>query len=210
MELSEIFYSIQGESSFSGLPCIFIRLAGCNLRCSYCDTKYAYQKNFELTVQEIIKKIREYSPVSLVEVTGGEPLLQVEIYLLLDELLKEGFNVLLETNGSILLDKVPEDVIKIVDIKTPSSNMSDKMNWGNIKYLYPYDEIKFVLSNRNDFDWAVKVITDYDLLKYKVLFSPVISRLEPKILSEWILELKMPIRLQMQLHKKVWGGQKGR
>ncbi|MBC8526270.1 MAG: radical SAM protein, partial [Candidatus Cloacimonetes bacterium] len=209
MELSEIFYSIQGESSFSGLPCIFIRLAGCNLRCSYCDTKYAYQKNFELTVQEIIKKIREYSPVSLVEVTGGEPLLQVEIYLLLDELLKEGFNVLLETNGSILLDKVPEDVIKIVDIKTPSSNMSDKMNWGNIKYLYPYDEIKFVLSNRNDFDWAVKVITDYDLLKYKVLFSPVISRLEPKILSEWILELKMPIRLQMQLHKKVWGGQKG-
>ncbi len=209
MELSEIFYSIQGESSFSGLPCIFIRLSGCNLRCSYCDTKYAYKTDFKLTIDEILQRIKEYNSVSLVEITGGEPLIQNDTYLLLDKLLKNKYKVLLETNGSILLDKVPKDVIKIVDIKTPGSEMSDKMNWENINYLNLKDEVKFILTDRIDFDWAVEKIMENNLLKFKVLFSPAIPKLNPKILAEWILKLKLPIRMQLQLHKIIWGDRRG-
>ena len=204
MELSEIFYSIQGESSFAGLPCIFIRLSGCNLRCSYCDTKYAYKKNYELTVEEILQRIKEHTPVSLIEVTGGEPLLQNETYLLLDKLIKNNYQVLLETNGSILLDKVPKDVIKIVDIKTPGSKMSDKMRWENINYLTPNDEIKFVITNRVDFDWSVEKISDYKLMRYKIIFSPAYNIIEPRILAEWIKEEKIPVRMQLQLHKIIY------
>ena len=209
MELAEIFFSIQGESSFAGLPCIFVRLAGCNLRCSYCDTQYAYKKKYDLTIEEILTKIKNYYPISLVEVTGGEPLIQDETYLLLNTLLKNEYQVLLETNGSIPLDKVPSDVIKIVDIKTPSSKMVDKMVWKNVELLNSKDEVKFVLSDRTDFEWAIKKIKEYNLLKYKLLFSPVESRLDSKTLAEWILEVKMPIRLQLQLHKIIWGEQNG-
>ncbi len=209
MELAEIFYSIQGESSFAGLPCIFIRLSGCNLRCSYCDTKYAYKTNFELTIDEILNRIKEYAPLSLVEVTGGEPLLQNETYLLLNKLLKNKYKVLLETNGSILLDKVTKNVIKIVDIKTPGSKMSDKMNWENIKYLNQKDEVKFVLTDKTDFDWALEKVLENNLLKYKVLFSPEISKLNPMVLAEWILKLKLPIRMQLQIHKIIWGDRRG-
>ncbi len=204
MELSEIFYSIQGESTFVGLPCIFIRLAGCNLLCVYCDTKYAYTKEFELSVDEILKEIKKYSPISLVEVTGGEPLLQEDIYLLLDKLIKEKYQILLETNGSILLNRVPKEVIKIVDIKTPGSKMSHKMNWENINYLNLKDEIKFVITDKKDFDWAIEKVKNYNLLRYNVLFSPAYNMIEPGILAEWIKEEKIPIRMQLQLHKIIY------
>ncbi|MEA3475149.1 MAG: radical SAM protein [Candidatus Cloacimonadota bacterium] len=204
MELSEIFYSIQGESTFAGLPCIFIRLSGCNLRCVYCDTKYAYTKEFELSVDEILKEIKKYSPISLVEVTGGEPLLQEDTYLLLDKLIKEKYQILLETNGSILLNRVPKEVIKIVDIKTPGSKMSHKMNWENINYLNLKDEIKFVITDKKDFDWAIEKVKDYNLLQYNVLFSPAYNMIEPRILAEWIKEEKIPIRMQLQLHKIIY------
>ncbi|MCK4339314.1 MAG: 7-carboxy-7-deazaguanine synthase QueE, partial [Candidatus Cloacimonetes bacterium] len=141
--------------------------------------------------------------------TGGEPLIQNDTYLLLDKLLKNKYKVLLETNGSILLDKVPKDVIKIVDIKTPGSEMSDKMNWENINYLNLKDEVKFILTDRIDFDWAVEKIMENNLLKFKVLFSPAIPKLNPKILAEWILKLKLPIRMQLQLHKIIWGDRRG-
>lgn len=204
MELSEIFYSIQGESTFAGLPCIFIRLAGCNLRCVYCDTKYAYTKEFELSVDEILKEIKKYSPISLVEVTGGEPLLQEDIYLLLDKLIKAKYQVLLETNGSILLNRVPKEVIKIVDIKTPGSKMSHKMNWENINYLNLKDEIKFVITDKKDFNWAIERVKNYNLLQYNVLFSPAYNMIEPGILAEWIKEGKIPVRMQLQLHKIIY------
>lgn len=204
MELSEIFYSIQGESTFAGLPCIFIRLAGCNLRCVYCDTKYAYTKEFELSVDEILKEIKKYSPISLVEVTGGEPLLQEDIYLLLDKLIKAKYQVLLETNGSILLNRVPKEVIKIVDIKTPGSKMSHKMNWENINYLNLKDEIKFVITDKKDFNWAIERVKNYNLLQYNVLFSPAYNMIEPGILAEWIKEEKIPVRMQLQLHKIIY------
>lgn len=204
MELSEIFYSIQGESTFAGLPCIFIRLAGCNLRCVYCDTKYAYTKEFELSVDEILKEIKKYSPISLVEVTGGEPLLQEDIYLLLDKLIKAKYQVLLETNGSILLNRVPKEVIKIVDIKTPGSKMSHRMNWENINYLNLKDEIKFVITDKKDFNWAIERVKNYNLLQYNVLFSPAYNMIEPGILAEWIKEGKIPVRMQLQLHKIIY------
>ena len=204
MELSEIFYSIQGESTFAGLPCIFIRLAGCNLRCIYCDTKYAYIKEFELSVDEILEEIKKYSPISLVEVTGGEPLLQDDTYLLLDKLIKEKYQVLLETNGSILLNRVPKKIIKIVDIKTPGSKMSDKMNWENINYLNLKDEIKFVITDKKDFDWAIEKVKNYNLLQYNVLFSPAHNMIEPGILAQWIKEGKIPVRMQLQLHKIIY------
>jgi len=204
MELSEIFYSIQGESTFAGLPCIFIRLAGCNLRCVYCDTKYAYTKEFELSADEILEEIKKYSPISLVEVTGGEPLLQEDTYLLLDKLIKGKYQILLETNGSILLNRVPKEIIKIVDIKTPGSKMSDKMNWENINYLNLKDEIKFVITDKKDFDWAIEKVKNYNLLQYNVLFSPAYDMIEPEILAEWIKEEKIPVRMQLQLHKIIY------
>jgi 7-carboxy-7-deazaguanine synthase len=179
------------------------------LRCSYCDTKYAYKKKYDLTIEEILTKIKSYFPISLVEVTGGEPLLQDETYLLFATLLKNRYKVLLETNGSILLDKVPSDVVKIVDIKTPSSKMADKVVWKNVDLLNPKDEVKFVLSDRTDFEWAIAKIVEYDLLKHTILFSPVESKLAPKTLAKWILESKMPIRLQLQLHKIIWGKRRG-
>ncbi|MBL7107744.1 MAG: radical SAM protein [Candidatus Cloacimonetes bacterium] len=209
MKLSEIFYSIQGESTFAGLPCIFIRFSGCNLSCSYCDTKYAYEQNFELSVEKILDKIKKYSPVKLVEITGGEPLLQKEIYSLFEKLHSKNYQILLETNGAIFVNKVPKYVKKIMDIKTPTSKMSDKMKWENLNFLTENDEIKFVLSDKNDFDWAIKKIRKYDLQKYKILFSPNKSKLNEKSLAEWILKTKMPIRLQMQLHKIIWKNKKG-
>ncbi|MBC8313651.1 MAG: radical SAM protein [Candidatus Cloacimonetes bacterium] len=209
MKLSEIFYSIQGESTFAGLPCIFIRFSGCNLSCSYCDTKYAYEQNFELSVEKILDKIKKYSPVKLVEITGGEPLLQKEIYSLFEKLHSKNYQILLETNGAIFVNKIPKYVKKIMDIKTPTSKMSDKMKWENLNFLTENDEIKFVLSDKNDFDWAIKKIRKYDLQKYKILFSPNKSKLNEKSLAEWILKTKMPIRLQMQLHKIIWKNKKG-
>lgn len=207
LNLSEIFYSIQGESTYAGLPCIFIRLAGCNLRCSYCDTRYAYTTRFTLTIKQILARIKRYSPVQLVEVTGGEPLIQEGSYTLLQALISQknlqtaSHTILLETNGSILLDRVPAEVIKIVDIKTPGSRMADKMVWQNISLLNRNDEIKFVITDKTDFDWALEKIDKYKLLRFHVLFSPSYENLSLATLAAWILKAKIPVRLQPQLHK---------
>jgi len=210
MELSEIFYSLQGESSYAGLPCVFVRLAGCNLRCTYCDTQYAYEPEFTLSIEDIVKEVEKYHPVKLVEITGGEPLLQAKSIELMKLLLKENYDVLLETNNSISLKDVPKEVIKIVDFKTPSSGMSDKTLWDNIQYFQEKDELKFVIADRQDFDWAMEVIRKYDLQKKTILFSPVYNILAKKVLAQWILETKLPIRLNMQLHKLIWEVERGK
>ena len=204
MKITEIFTSIQGESTFSGLPCTFIRMTGCNLRCKYCDTPYALGGGEELSLDQVMNKVGE-AGISLVELTGGEPLLQKECYLLISLLLKEGCTVLLETNGSLPLKEVDGRVIKVMDIKCPSSGMSDKMNFSNVDCLDSKDEVKFVVGNRVDFDWAKGIIDTYRLVeKCKVLISPILSKLEAKELAGWILKERMPVRLQLQLHKFIW------
>ncbi len=209
MELSEIFYSLQGESSYAGLPCVFVRLAGCNLRCTYCDTKYAYESGFTLSIKDIIKEIEKYHPVKLIEITGGEPLFQSEVIELMQLLIKKKYTVLLETNNSISLGNVPKQVVKIVDFKTPSSGMSDKMLWDNIQYFNEHDELKFVISDSEDFDWSIRVIEKYNLLKFQILFSPVFNKLDVTKLADWIRETKKNIRLNLQLHKLLWGNKRG-
>jgi 7-carboxy-7-deazaguanine synthase len=204
MKISEIFTSIQGESSFAGLPCTFIRLTGCNLRCQYCDTSYAFEEGVELDLDQIVSRVRE-SGIPLTELTGGEPLLQEESYLLSSLLLNEGYTVLLETNGSLSLERVDSRVVKIMDLKCPSSGMSDQMDFTNIKYLSSKDEVKFVIGNREDFDWALKVIYDYELLTIcKVLISPLQPKLEARTAAQWILDEKLLVRMQLQLHKIIW------
>jgi len=204
MKVNEIFKSIQGESTFVGLPCIFIRLSGCNLRCSYCDTQYAYEEGFEISIPEFLKKIQDYG-CPLVEITGGEPLLQEETFELVKELINRGYKVLIETNGSIGLKRLDRRAIKVMDIKCPSSGMSDKMNWGNISFLSKMDQIKFVIGSKDDYEWAKDVIKKYSLIdKVEVLFSPSFGRLEPKTLAEWILQDNLNIRFQLQVHKYIW------
>ncbi|MBN2017095.1 MAG: radical SAM protein [Candidatus Cloacimonetes bacterium] len=210
MELSEIFCSLQGESSYVGLPYVFVRLAGCNLRCSYCDTKYAYESELTLSVEEIIKEIEKYHPVKLVEITGGEPLLQSETIELIKLLIKKKYKVLLETNNSISLENVPKQVIKIVDFKTPSSGMSNRMLWDNIKYFNEKDELKFVVADRQDFEWGIHVIEKYNLHRFQLLFSPVFDKLDVTKLADWILETKLSIRLNVQLHKLLWEDNRGK
>ena len=204
MKISEIFTSIQGESSFAGLPCTFIRFAGCNLRCHYCDTPYALEGGMDLDPDQIISTVRE-AGISLTEITGGEPLLQEECYLLIRLLLNEGNTVLLETNGSIALDRVDSRVVKIMDMKCPGSGMTAHMDFSNINHLTNQDEVKFVIGNREDFDWARNIIYDYELIdRCKVLVSPLQPNLEAQQAAQWILEAKLPVRLQLQLHRIIW------
>ena len=204
LNISEIFYSIQGETSYTGLPTIFVRLAKCNLRCNYCDTKYSYQSDIYKSINEILDEVKSFKPIKLVCITGGEPLLQNEVYALFNRLLQQNYHILLETNGSLLINKVPMQVIRIIDFKAPTSEMSDKNCWENINYLNPVDEVKFVLQNRADFLWAVKQVKQYNLTdKCKVLFSPVHNKLTYKQLANWILDIRMQIRLQLQLHKLI-------
>lgn len=210
LKLSEIFKSIQGESSFAGLACTFIRLAGCNLRCSYCDTVYAYEPSFELTVEEILTKVASLG-CPLVEITGGEPLLQEEVYPLMAELLTQGYQVLLETNGTIDLTAVDPRAVVIMDIKCPGSGQSEKVLWDNLKRLREKDQVKFVLSHRQDYDWARGVIEKHGLeKKCLLLFSPAYGFLSARDLAQWILsdpDLSGKVRLQLQLHKIIWGGE---
>ena len=208
INLSEIFFSIQGESSFAGFPCIFIRFAGCNLRCNYCDTKFAYETEFSMEISEIMKTIDKYSPVKLVEITGGEPLLQPQIYDLISALLKKKYRILLETNGSVNLQKVPAEVIKIVDVKCPGSGEGNSFLMENLKFLNPSDEIKFVLSDRKDYDWAKNFVERYKLNGRKILFSPVFGKVNPAELAKWILQDKLPVRMQLQLQKYIWNPKK--
>ena len=204
LKINEIYASIQGESSHTGLPCIFIRLTGCNLRCNWCDTAYAFHKGDDLTVEETIQKVETFS-LPLVEITGGEPLMQEEVYPLMDKLLETGYRVMLETGGALPIDKVPEKVIKILDIKCPGSGEDKKNHLKNLKLLAPHDEVKFVLLDRADYEWSRDLLKKLALpSSIQILFSPVFDKLDLKDLSEWILEDRLPVRLQTQLHKVIW------
>jgi 7-carboxy-7-deazaguanine synthase len=205
LEISELFYSIQGESSFAGYPCFFIRFAGCNLRCTYCDARYTYEEpGSSYSVEQLLAEVEQY-PDILVEITGGEPLLQEGLYPLLDKLIQTGRTVLLETNGSLSLERVPEKVVKIMDVKCPDGGMHDKMELGNFTILTPTDELKFVISSRQDYDFAKETLLIHNLLgKTKISFSPVTDRLAPCDLARWILDDRLPVRLQLQLHAILW------
>ena len=204
LKINEIYASIQGESSHTGLPCVFIRLTGCNLRCSWCDTAYAFYDGKNLTVEETLQKVETFG-LPLVEITGGEPLLQEDVYPLMETLLKKGYRVMLETSGALPIDKVPEKVIKILDIKCPGSGEEKKNHLENLKLLSPHDEVKFVLLERADYEWSRDLLRKYDLApSTQVLFSPVYDKLNLKDLSQWILKDRLAVRLQTQLHKVIW------
>jgi 7-carboxy-7-deazaguanine synthase len=204
LKVSEIYFSIQGESSYAGLPCVFVRLTGCNLRCVWCDTEYAFYEGEWKSLDQIVAEVSQFD-CELVELTGGEPLLQKESFALVDKLIEAGFKVLIETSGSISLEKLNPEAIKIMDIKCPGSKMEHKNRWENIHYLTRKDEVKFVLADRADYDWAVNVLRKHQLdRKATVLFSTVFGALEPVKVVEWILQDKLPVRFQLQMHKFIW------
>jgi 7-carboxy-7-deazaguanine synthase len=202
--VNEIFASIQGESSWAGIPCVFVRLTGCNLRCTWCDTEYAFDEGEKLAIAEIIQRIDAFG-LATVEITGGEPLLQPGTATLAERLIAAGKKVLVETSGASPIDVLPPGVIRIMDIKCPSSGESDRNHWPNIDHLTSGDEVKFVLGNRDDYDWARDVVERYQLTtRCTVLFSPVFGQLDPRALADWILSDRLAVRLQVQLHKYIW------
>ena len=210
LQVNEIFFSIQGESSHAGRPCAFIRLTGCNLRCSYCDTTYAYDEGSWLEIPEIERQIRLFD-CRLVEITGGEPLLQAQTPELIRTLLDRQYTVLLETNGSREIGGVDERCIRIVDVKCPSSGESEKNRLENLDIITPNDEVKFVVGNREDYDYAKAVMSTRLAGRNDLkppLLSPVFGRLNPESLARWILEDHLDVRLQIQLHKVIWGAEK--
>ncbi len=214
MKISEIFYSIQGEGTLAGYPTIFIRASGCNLRCSYCDTKYAYEEpGTEMNINEILGRIKQYK-ARYVCVTGGEPLFQKETIELIDKLLKIGYNVSLETNGSIDISNIADkfssyeqSFLISLDIKCPSSRMHGKMMLSNIDKLRKHDQLKFVIDNREDYEYAKKLIGEYNP-KCIILFQPVWGK-DPKKVAEWLLSDALNARLSLQIHKIIWGDKRG-
>ena len=204
LEVTEIYRSVQGESTYMGLPCVFIRLTGCNLRCVWCDTTHAFHNGKNLSIDQIIGQVKSYK-INLVEITGGEPLLQKEVFPLMESLLKNEFKVMLETSGSLSIENVPTEVIKIIDLKCPGSGEENKNLWKNLSHLTSKDEIKFVIADKVDYEWSKEVLKDYELdKKNSILFSPVFEKLKLKDLAEWILEDNLPVRLHTQLHKYIW------
>ncbi|MBN1349756.1 radical SAM protein [candidate division KSB1 bacterium] len=204
LKVNEIFHSIQGESTYAGIPCAFIRLTGCNLRCTYCDTKYAYEDGSVMSLQSIVDTIQRYN-CRFVEITGGEPLQQAETSALAQALLDRDKTVLVETNGTLDIRCLPEDVIRIIDLKCPGSGESDKIFWQNFEHLKNGDQVKCVIANRLDFDWAIDAIQRCQLFSNAVvLFAPVFDQLAVQQLARWILQSGLPIRLQIQLHKYIW------
>jgi 7-carboxy-7-deazaguanine synthase len=207
LRVNEIFFSIQGESSHAGRPCVFIRLTGCNLRCTYCDTRYAYEEGSSWELSDIEREIRPFR-CRLVEVTGGEPLLQAETPELVRRLLEDGYTVLVETNGSRDIGVVDDRCTRIVDVKCPSSGQSDTNRLENLEIITPNDEVKFVIGERGDFDYATAIVSAHLSCRGGLkppLFSPVFGRLNPETLARWILEDHLDVRLQIQLHKWIWG-----
>lgn len=204
MRITEIFFSIQGESTYAGLPCLFVRLAGCPLRCEWCDTPYAFHGGTERDIDSIVAELEGY-PCRLVEITGGEPLAQSEVHALITALADRGYTVLIETSGALDIGSVDPRAIIIMDVKCPGSGMADRNRWDNIGQLKPQDQIKFVIKDRADYDWALTIIRDHDLARRQaVLFSPVFGLLEPQQLAEWIMSAGLPVRFQLQLHKLIW------
>ncbi|MDL1959072.1 MAG: radical SAM protein [Deltaproteobacteria bacterium] len=209
LSVSETFVSLQGEGVWAGWPCFFIRLSGCNLRCTYCDTRYAYNNGEKRDIRDLIDEWRK-SRIGLVQVTGGEPLLQSETLTLLDGLVNEGAKVLLETNGSLVLGNVPREVIKIVDRKTPGSGMEESFLAENLRWLNQGDQLKFVITDQEDYEWAREEVIRLCLSYYtEVLFSPAWGGPAPFHLAEWIIADRLSVRFQIQLHKILWGEKKG-
>jgi 7-carboxy-7-deazaguanine synthase len=212
MQITEIFRSIQGESTYAGLPCIFVRLTGCNLRCVWCDTAYAFHGGKKMTVDEVMAEVRQLSErdgkrvVTLVELTGGEPLLQKEVLPLADRLIEARYRVLIETSGERYIGELPEAVVRVVDVKCPDSGEGGTFNLENIEVLGSHDQVKFVVASRDDYEWAREFLRAYRLEKKveAVIFSPVFGKLEARPLAEWILADGLPVRMGMQLHKFIW------
>jgi len=204
MKVTEIFHSIQGESTRAGRPCVFVRLTACDLRCRWCDTEYAFTEGAPLDLEAILDRVRSYD-CPLVEVTGGEPLLQPETPELCRRLLAAGYEVLVETGGHRDVEVLPEGVGVILDVKCPGSGESEKNRWENLDVLRPGSEIKFVIADRADYEWARDVVRSRDLAgRFPVLFSPVFGELAYDLLAGWILEDRLPVRFQAQLHKHIW------
>jgi 7-carboxy-7-deazaguanine synthase len=203
--INEIFYSVQGESTYAGRPCVFVRLTACDLRCSWCDTAYAFHEGRKRDVHDVLAEVEQYD-CPLVEVTGGEPLLQEEVYPLMQGLLTRGKTVLLETGGHRSTARVPESVVTILDIKCPASGEADRMDWENLSRLRPRDEVKFVINDRADYDYARDVIARYGVAERvaAIHMSPVHGIMDPKTLSEWVLADRLPVRVQLQIHKYIW------
>ena len=208
LNIKEIFYSLQGEAREVGLPTVFIRLTGCPLRCTYCDTEYAFKGNNPLTIDEILSQVKQYN-TKYVCVTGGEPLAQINCHILLDVLIKQDYQVSLETSGSIDIAQVNPLVSIVMDIKTPSSAESEQNKYDNIAKLTNKDQLKFVMGSRADFDWSINILKKYDT-SAGVLFSPVFEQITPTQLADWILAEQLNVRLQVQMHKLLWGNQPGR
>src|SRR5262245_42734137 len=203
--INEIFYSIQGESTRAGQPCVFVRLTACDLRCTWCDTAYAFHEGTKRTLDDVMAEVARFE-CPLVEITGGEPLLQDDVYPLMERLLASGRTVMLETGGHRPIGRVPREVIKIVDVKCPGSGESHRNDWSNLDALAPHDEVKFVIKDRADYEFAREIIARYDLPARcaSVLMSPVHGVLDSRSLSEWMLADRLPARLQLQLHKFIW------
>jgi 7-carboxy-7-deazaguanine synthase len=204
VRINEIFRSLQGESTYAGLPCTFIRLTGCNLTCAWCDTTYAWDQGSEWSVPEIVRTVRQHG-LDLVEITGGEPLLQSETPELAQRLLETGATVLVETNGSVDIDRLPLGCIRIMDLKTPSSAMCGHMDWSNVEKLQATDQVKFLIADQADWLWSVDKVKEHELLqRCAVLVSAVYSRVAYAQLAEWILASGLALRLQLQMHKHIW------
>ncbi|MCA1561014.1 MAG: 7-carboxy-7-deazaguanine synthase QueE [Acidobacteria bacterium] len=206
LTINEIFHSIQGESTHAGRPCVFVRLTACDLRCSWCDTSYAFHEGRKMSVDEVARQVGEHD-CQLVELTGGEPLLQEHVYPLMERLLADGRTVLLETGGHISIARVPPQVIRIIDVKCPASGESARNDWSNLDRLAPHDEVKFVVQDRADYEFARDAVRRLALERRcaAVLLSPVHGLLEPAALAAWMLEDRLTARLQLQIHKYIWG-----
>jgi len=205
LTLNEIFYSVQGESTFAGRPCVFVRLTACDLRCSWCDTPYAFHEGRKRSVDDVLADVDRHA-CSLVEITGGEPLLQEDAYTLMQALLARGKTVLLETGGHRSTERVPDEVVTVLDVKCPGSGEASRMHWENLERLRPHDEVKFVVKDRDDYDYAREIIARYDLPARvaAIHLSPVHGVMNPRTLSEWVLADGLPVRVQLQLHKYIW------
>ena len=208
LNITEIFYSLQGEAKEVGIPTVFVRLTGCPLRCNYCDTAYAFKGNNPLSIESIMEQVAKYN-TRYVCVTGGEPMAQSNCLILLDTLIEAGYKVSMETSGSIDISPVNNKVSVVMDLKTPSSTEQSQNRYENIALLESKDQLKFVIASRPDFDWCCSILEDYDVLS-DVLFSPVYESLKPVDLADWILEKQLNVHLQVQLHKLLWGDQKGK
>jgi 7-carboxy-7-deazaguanine synthase len=205
LTINEIFYSVQGESSYAGRPCVFVRLTACDLRCSWCDTAYAFHEGAKRSLDSVLAEVDSYR-CPLVEVTGGEPLLQADVYPLMESLLARGRTVLLETGGHRSTARVPAGVVTILDVKCPGSGESEKNDWSNLERLQPHDEVKFVITDRTDYEYAREIAARHDLAgrAAAIHFSPVHGVMDARTLSEWVLADNLPVRVQLQLHKYIW------